>query len=232
MTYQVEFRAYSPVSAFGPATSALSSEQAPSVAGPLTSRQARLKRAADLLLATLALLVAVPLCCLAAIAIRLDTRGPVLFIQMRRGLDGRPFRIWKLRTMLGSDESRDAGAALPDAHRITRVGRWLRSLSLDELPQLWNVLRGEMSLVGPRPHALHHDASYDRLVADYSSRRCVLPGLTGWAQVNGLCGPAPHLPAMIARVEHDLWYARNWSLRLDLVILARTLPCLFRPRAC
>jgi len=113
--------------------------------------------------------------------------------------------------------------------RITRVGRFLRETSLDELPQLLNVIIGDMSLVGPRPHAAAHDQHYERLIPAYAWRHHALPGITGWAQVNGHRGETPTLASMEARVEHDLWYVRNWSLWLDLRILARTVRAVLRP---
>jgi putative colanic acid biosynthesis UDP-glucose lipid carrier transferase len=118
------------------------------------------------------------------------------------------------------------GSEIPQAaqsdHRVTRVGKWLRRTSIDELPQLLNVLNGTMSLVGPRPHAVAHDSQFDKVVSNYAFRHQLKPGLTGWAQVNGHRGPTPTLSEIQSRVEYDLWYIDNWSLRLDLMIMLRT----------
>ncbi|TYO60727.1 undecaprenyl-phosphate glucose phosphotransferase, partial [Bradyrhizobium hipponense] len=159
---------------------------------------------------------------LAAAAIKLDSSGPVLFKQQRCGFNGRIFSIRKFRTMHVLENGPVIVQATLLDRRVTRVGRWLRRTSFDELPQLLNVLDGSMSLVGPRPHALAQDGEFDRLVRNYALRRRVKPGLTGWAQVHGCRGPTPTAVAIETRVQYDLWYIDNWSLRLDLVILLRT----------
>jgi putative colanic acid biosynthesis UDP-glucose lipid carrier transferase len=190
-------------------------------AAPTVSRRP-LKRALDLVLAPAALVLLSPVFALISIAIALDSSGPVFFRQTRTGLGGHPFRIFKFRTMtVLEDGDQVVQARLNDA-RVTRVGRWLRRTSLDELPQLLNVVQGDMSLVGPRPHALAHDRHYAALISDYALRWQVRPGITGWAQINGLRGETPTIGAMRARVQHDNWYARRGSLALDLVILLRT----------
>ncbi|WP_431311033.1 exopolysaccharide biosynthesis polyprenyl glycosylphosphotransferase [Methylobacterium nigriterrae] len=180
------------------------------------------KRLLDIALSALALVALAPLLILVAGAIRLDTRGPILFRQTRRGLDGRPFRILKLRTMSVMEDGARIEQARAQDPRVTRVGAWLRRTSIDELPQLVNVLRGEMSLVGPRPHAIAHDEYYGALIDEYAIRHRVRPGLTGWAQINGSRGPTPELSDMVDRVRLDAWYVRNRSLRLDLLIILRT----------
>jgi len=197
---------------------------------PLNAVQRALKRAIDLAGAGAALFFASPLLIAIAIAIKLDSEGPVLFRQTRNGLAGRPFRILKFRTMTVLEDHDGLLQARRDDARITPIGRFLRRTSLDELPQLINVIRGEMSLVGPRPHAKAHDEFYGRLIENYSLRQHVKPGISGWAQVNGLRGETPTLDTMYRRIEFDLWYATRASLLLDFVILARTLIEVFRQR--
>jgi Undecaprenyl-phosphate glucose phosphotransferase len=190
--------------------------------GPLTAIERASKRTVDIIGAGLALIVLAPLLAIAAVAIRLDSSGPILFKQQRCGFNGRIFSIRKFRTMHALENGPAVVQATPLDPRITRVGRWLRRTSVDELPQLLNVLDGSMSLVGPRPHAVAHDGEFDKLVRKYAFRRRVKPGLTGWAQVHGCRGPTPTATMVERRVEYDLWYTDNWSLRLDLAILLRT----------
>jgi lipopolysaccharide/colanic/teichoic acid biosynthesis glycosyltransferase len=146
----------------------------------------------------------------------------VLFRQTRKGLNGRTFRIYKFRTMRVLEDGAVVRQATRGDARVTRIGRILRSTSLDELPQLLNVLSGEMALVGPRPHALAHDEFYSREISGYDQRFRVKPGITGWAQVNGARGETPTLDHMRRRIELDLWYVQHKSIALDLTILART----------
>ncbi|MBR0718458.1 exopolysaccharide biosynthesis polyprenyl glycosylphosphotransferase [Bradyrhizobium liaoningense] len=190
--------------------------------GPLTPLECATKRTIDLVGAVLALAMLAPLLALAAVAIKLDSRGPVFFRQKRCGFNGRIFLIRKFRTMHVLEDGPVILQANRADRRVTRVGKWLRRTSFDELPQLLNVLDGSMSLVGPRPHALAHDGEFDRLVRSYALRRRVRPGLTGWAQVHGCRGPTPTAVTVETRVQYDLWYIDNWSLRLDLGILLRT----------
>jgi exopolysaccharide biosynthesis polyprenyl glycosylphosphotransferase len=190
------------------------------VVGPHS--QQVLKRMLDLAIAIPALLLLLPLLAAIALWIALDSAGPVLFRQTRRGLGGRPFTIVKFRTMNVLENGASVVQATQDDPRVTRAGRSLRRASLDELPQLLNVIRGEMSLVGPRPHALAHDDYYVERIEDYALRQQVKPGITGWAQVHGLRGETPTLDAMRQRVLLDVWYARNADLALDLEILLRT----------
>jgi exopolysaccharide biosynthesis polyprenyl glycosylphosphotransferase len=180
------------------------------------------KRSTDLTIAALALFLLLPLLLIVAIAIKLDSRGPVLFRQSRRGLHGHPFKIIKFRTMSVMEDGSIVQQAKRADSRVTRVGRWLRRTSIDELPQLINVIRGEMSLVGPRPHALAHDEFYGQLIENYDGRQAVKPGITGWAQVNGARGETPEISDMRRRVELDLWYVRHRSLRLDIRIIVLT----------
>jgi putative colanic acid biosynthesis UDP-glucose lipid carrier transferase len=163
-----------------------------------------------------------PLLILIATAIKLDSAGPVLFRQRRRGFNGQQFCILKFRTMSVLEDGQSILQATPDDQRITRLGKLLRRVSIDELPQLWNVLTGSMSLVGPRPHALAHDNEFDKTVSHYAVRNHVKPGLTGWAQVHGCRGPTPTTADVKRRVGLDLWYIDNWSFQLDCLIILRT----------
>jgi exopolysaccharide biosynthesis polyprenyl glycosylphosphotransferase len=179
-------------------------------------------RATDVALAFLALLVLSPLLLLTALLIRLDSRGPALFRQTRTGLNGRTFQIYKFRTMRVQEDGPEIQQARRGDARITPLGRILRATSLDELPQLLNVLCGDMALVGPRPHAVAHDHFYARQIPSYHQRFQVRPGITGWAQVHGARGETPTVEHMQRRIELDLWYVEHRSLALDLKILART----------
>lgn len=189
---------------------------------PLNVGEIVLKRALDLTVATIALVSLSPLLAAIAVAIKLDSPGPVFFRQKRYGFNQQPFGVFKFRSMRA-----DAGAAFRQAtrndSRITRVGAILRRTNLDELPQLINVLRGEMSLVGPRPHALAHDRSFERRIALYARRHNVRPGITGWAQVNGFRGETLTDLDMERRVSCDLHYIDNWSIWFDIQIMVQTL---------
>jgi len=191
---------------------------------------ASFKRALDLTIAIPAAIVLVPLLALIAVLIRLDSPGPVLFRQTRLGLNGRAFDIVKFRTMTVLENGDIIRQAHRDDERITRIGRFLRSFSLDELPQLMNVIRGEMSVIGPRPHARAHDQMYAKLIDCYVLRQGIKPGITGWAQVHGLRGETPTVESMRARVDYDIWYVRNANIALDLEILLRTALEVFRRR--
>jgi Undecaprenyl-phosphate glucose phosphotransferase len=190
---------------------------------PLTVLERAAKRAMDVTLASLILLATTPLMLAIAIAIQLDSAGPVLFRQQRHGFNQKPFRILKFRTMTTLDDGAVVKQACKGDARVTRVGRILRRTSLDELPQLFNVIRGDMSLVGPRPHALAHDREYEDKIALYAHRHNVKPGITGWAQVHGFRGETDVDWKMQKRVEFDLAYIDNWSLILDIQILFLTL---------
>jgi lipopolysaccharide/colanic/teichoic acid biosynthesis glycosyltransferase len=168
--------------------------------------------------------------------IKLDSPGPVLFAQQRRGLNSRLFRVYKFRTMYHDMADADCRQqTLRDDPRVTRIGRILRATSLDELPQLFNVLNGDMSLVGPRPHAVATKAAgqlFEDVVREYAARYRVKPGITGWAQVNGWRGETDTVEKIEKRVEFDIYYIENWSIGLDLWILIRTAFLVFRdPRA-
>jgi Undecaprenyl-phosphate glucose phosphotransferase len=189
---------------------------------PLTTGERATKRIFDLVAGTCGLLALAPFLMAVALAILIDSPGPVLFRQKRGGFNGRSFQILKFRTMHVMEDDATIKQATRDDGRVTRIGRWLRRTSIDELPQLINVLLGDMSLVGPRPHALAHDDQYSKLIASYPCRHHVKPGITGWAQVNGFRGETLTLAPMKRRVELDLWYVSNWSFWLDLRILIRT----------
>jgi len=185
-------------------------------------RDSRAKRALDIVLAGALLFGAAPVMACIALLILLESGGPVLFRQARGGLAGRPFQILKFRSMRPAGANDPVSHASRDDHRVTPLGAFLRRTSLDELPQLFNVLAGDMSLVGPRPHALAHDAFYGECVDGYCVRGMVRPGLTGLAQVSGYRGEIRSLRDMERRVEFDLDYIRTWSIGRDILLIART----------
>ena len=189
---------------------------------PLSSGELALKRAIDVIMASGLLVALAPLLAAVGILIRLESPGPLIFSQRRKGFNGREFTIFKFRTMNVLEDGSVIAQARRNDPRVTRVGRILRATSIDELPQLINVLRGHMSLVGPRPHAVAHDDGYTKLIAKYAFRQHVKPGLTGWAQVNGFRGETARLEMMERRVDCDLWYIKNWSFWFDLRILVLT----------
>ena len=189
---------------------------------PLTRLQRAEKRAFDLIAATLGLIALAPLFALVALCIRREGPGPILFRQTRYGFNQEPFRIFKFRTMTTMEDGAEVKAATRRDPRVTRVGAFLRRYSIDELPQLLNVLKGEMSIVGPRPHALAHDQRYVERISRYARRHNVKPGITGWAQVCGHRGEIHNDESMQARIEHDLYYVDNWSVWLDVKIILMT----------
>jgi undecaprenyl-phosphate galactose phosphotransferase/putative colanic acid biosynthesis UDP-glucose lipid carrier transferase len=191
-------------------------------AEPLTRLERLAKRGFDILFSLCALIMLSPVLAVAALLIKLDSPGPVIFRQTRWGFDDREFKIWKFRTMNVMEDGGRIVQAQRDDKRVTAVGRVLRRTSIDELPQLVNVLRGEMSIVGPRPHAVAHDVQYGELIAEYALRRHVKPGLTGLAQVQGLRGETKTPKHMEMRIQKDLWYISNWSFWLDLKIVFQT----------
>jgi Undecaprenyl-phosphate glucose phosphotransferase len=194
------------------------------MASPMTPYALVQKAIFDRVFAAVVLLALSPLLAAIAAAVKLSSKGPVLFTQRRKGADGRVFRIYKFRSMRVHVETPGVvQQATRGDPRITRVGAFLRRTSLDELPQFLNVLRGEMSVVGPRPHATEHDDQYRTIVDGYIHRYRIKPGITGWAQVNGLRGETAQIEKMQARVEHDLYYLRNWSFGLDMRIVFATL---------
>jgi putative colanic acid biosynthesis UDP-glucose lipid carrier transferase len=197
---------------------------------PLDAFELGLKRTIDVVSAVVGLVLLLPLLIMTTVMIKLDSPGPVLFRQKRCGFNGRPFHIYKFRTMTVLEDGPVINQAAESDCRVTRLGKWLRRTSIDELPQLLNVLNGSMSLVGPRPHAVAHDNHFEKIVSKYAFRQHVKPGLTGLAQVNGYRGPTPTVAEIRKRVECDLWYIDNWSLRLDFSIMIRTVFELMRPR--
>lgn len=190
---------------------------------PLSRSERIVKRACDVVLSSIALVVLAPVMVMLALIIKLDSAGPVIFRQRRTGFDGRTFFIYKFRSMSVMEDGQHVVQARLDDPRVTKVGRLLRGSSIDELPQIFNVLRGEMSLVGPRPHAVAHDDHYGAMISSYACRHHVKPGITGWAQVNGMRGETRQIEDMEKRIDHDLWYINNWSLGLDFKIIWRTL---------
>ena len=189
---------------------------------PLSRVEIARKRIFDLVVAAAALIALTPLLLVIALLVGLESKGPVFFVQRRYGFNQQPFRIIKFRTMRTCDDGPVVPQATRDDPRLTRIGRWLRRWNIDEIPQLFNVLTGDMSLVGPRPHALSHDHEYERRISLYARRHNVKPGITGWAQIHGYRGEIDTEEKMRKRVEHDLFYIDNWSLWLDLKIMFRT----------
>lgn len=189
---------------------------------PLSESAHMAKACLDYVLATIGLILLSPALALIAIAIKLDSKGPVFFRQHRYGQNNKIFRIFKFRTMTVAEDGAVVVQATRNDSRVTRVGGFLRRTSLDELPQLINVLLGHMSIVGPRPHAIAHDDDFETKLDMFSRRRRVRPGITGWAQVNGFRGETKTLEDIEGRVQHDLYYIDNWSIWLDLEIIART----------
>jgi putative colanic acid biosynthesis UDP-glucose lipid carrier transferase len=189
---------------------------------PFMGINSMVKRASDLLLASVILMLLAPLMLVIALAVKLTSRGPVIFKQRRYGLYGEKIIVYKFRSMTVAEDGDKVVQASKNDQRVTPIGGFLRRTSLDELPQFINVLQGRMSLVGPRPHAVAHNEQYRKLIKGYMLRHKVKPGITGWAQVNGLRGETATLDKMEARIQYDLDYLRNWSLWLDLWIILKT----------
>jgi Undecaprenyl-phosphate glucose phosphotransferase len=189
---------------------------------PLSSVELMVKRAFDVVLAATILLLLAPLLIAIGALVAADSKGPIIFRQSRKGFNRKRFTIYKFRTLSVLEDGLVVKQVMRDDDRVTRIGRLLRATSIDELPQLFNVLKGDMSLIGPRPHAVAHDNQYTELVGDYALRHHVKPGMTGWAQVHGFRGETARLDQMKSRVALDLWYIDNWSFWLDLKILGLT----------
>ncbi len=189
---------------------------------PFTGTNELVKRISDIVLASLILVLISPILLAVAIGVKRSSPGPIIFKQRRNGLDGEEIIVYKFRSMRAQDNGHIVKQATKEDPRITKFGAFIRRTSLDELPQFINVLQGQMSIVGPRPHAVAHNEEYRKLIKAYMVRHKVKPGITGWAQVNGLRGETDTIDKMEARVEYDLEYLRNWSLGLDLQIIART----------
>ena len=197
---------------------------------PFSGLNGVIKRASDILLSLqILILISLPLLII-ALGVKLSSRGPAIFKQRRYGLDGQEIIVYKFRTMTGREDGPVVEQARKNDARVTPFGHFLRSSSLDELPQFFNVLQGRMSIVGPRPHAVAHNEMYRKLIKGYMQRHKVKPGITGWAQVNGYRGETEVLDKMKARIDYDLDYLRNWSLRLDLYIIARTVWVVLRDK--
>jgi putative colanic acid biosynthesis UDP-glucose lipid carrier transferase len=189
---------------------------------PFVGINGLVKRVSDIVLATVILVLISPVLLACAIGVKLSSPGPVIFKQRRNGLDGQEIIVYKFRSMRAQDNGAVVKQATRDDPRITKFGAFLRRSSLDELPQFINVLQGRMSIVGPRPHAVAHNEQYRPIIRAYMVRHKVKPGITGWAQVNGCRGETEVVEKMAARVEYDIEYLRNWSLAMDLRIIART----------
>ena len=197
---------------------------------PFTGTNRLVKRLSDIVLASIILLLIAPALLVVAIGVKLSSPGPIIFRQRRNGLDGEEIVIYKFRSMRAQDDGDVVHQATKEDPRITPFGAFLRRSSLDELPQFVNVLQGRMSIVGPRPHAVAHNEQYRQLIKAYMVRHKVKPGITGWAQIHGLRGETDTIDKMQARVEYDLEYLRNWTLGLDLQIIARTIKLVFFDR--
>jgi putative colanic acid biosynthesis UDP-glucose lipid carrier transferase len=197
---------------------------------PFTGINRLVKSISDLVLSALILVLISPVLLVIAIGVRHSSPGPVLFRQRRNGLDGEEIVVYKFRSMRAQDDGQVVPQATKDDPRVTPFGGFLRRTSLDELPQFINVLQGRMSIVGPRPHAVAHNEQYRQLIRAYMVRHKVKPGITGWAQIHGQRGETDTIEKMQARVEYDLEYLRNWSLLLDLQIIARTIKLVFFDR--
>jgi putative colanic acid biosynthesis UDP-glucose lipid carrier transferase len=194
---------------------------------PFLGINGTIKRWTDLLLGSFFFLTLLPLMLVIAVAVRVTSPGPVLFRQRRYGLYGEPITVYKFRSMTVADDGPTIVQAKRDDQRVTRIGSFLRRSSLDELPQLINVLQGHMSIVGPRPHAVAHNEEYRKVIKGYMLRHKIKPGMTGWAQVHGFRGETPTIDKMEARVRYDLEYFRNWSIWLDLWIIIKTIKVVF-----
>ena len=197
---------------------------------PFIGTNSLVKRISDVVLASIILVLISPILLAIALGVKLSSPGPVIFKQRRNGLDGEEIIVYKFRSMRAMDNGPVVKQATKDDPRITKFGAFIRRTSLDELPQFINVLQGRMSIVGPRPHAVAHNEQYRQMIKAYMVRHKVKPGITGWAQVNGQRGETDTVDKMKMRVEYDLEYLRNWSLGLDLQIIARTVKLVFFDR--
>ena len=196
-------------------------------ASPIEGTASTIKLIEDMVVASLAIVLAAPLMMVIAIGIKLESPGPVIFKQRRYGFQGKEFVVWKFRTMRVMEDGTEVTQAKKNDPRTTKLGAVLRKLSLDEIPQFFNVLQGRMSVVGPRPHAVAHNEEYRKIVDKYMWRFKVKPGITGWAQVNGWRGETDEIEKMEKRVEYDLEYLSNWDVWLDLKILVKTVTVVF-----
>jgi putative colanic acid biosynthesis UDP-glucose lipid carrier transferase len=195
---------------------------------PFSGLDGIIKRLFDVLFSTAALVFISPILLIISLGIKISSRGPVIFKQRRYGLDGKEIVVYKFRTMTVVENDTLVVQATRHDQRITTFGRILRKTSLDELPQFVNVLQGRMSVVGPRPHAVAHNETYRKVIKGYMVRHKVKPGITGWAQINGFRGETDTIDKMQSRVEYDLDYLRNWSAKLDIYIILKTIAMLLR----
>ena len=195
---------------------------------PFTGFNGVIKRSADVVFSLVILLLILPILIMIAIGVKLSSPGPIIFKQRRYGLDGKEILVYKFRSMSVCEDGGAVTQATKNDQRVTKLGAFLRKSSLDELPQFINVLQGRMSVVGPRPHAVSHNEMYRKLIKGYMIRHKVKPGITGWAQVNGLRGETETLDKMKARIDFDLEYLRNWSPKLDIYIVFRTISVVFK----
>jgi putative colanic acid biosynthesis UDP-glucose lipid carrier transferase len=198
---------------------------------PFTGTNGIIKWVSDKILALVILTLISPILLAIGLAVKLGSPGPVIFKQRRYGLDGEEILVYKFRSMTVCEDGGSIQQAQKNDKRITRLGAFLRKTSLDELPQFFNVLQGRMSIVGPRPHAVAHNELYRSLIKGYMIRHKVKPGITGWAQVNGYRGETETLDKMQSRIDYDLDYLRNWSLKLDLKIIVKTVLVVFKDQA-
>lgn len=189
---------------------------------PLNGINMVFKRIEDVVVSSIILLLISPVLCIIAVIVKVTSPGPVIFRQIRYGMDGKPIRVWKFRSMTVMENDTKVIQATKNDVRVTKVGKFLRRTSLDELPQFFNVLFGQMSVVGPRPHAVSHNEQYRSLIQGYMLRHKVKPGITGLAQINGWRGETDTLEKMEKRIEYDLMYIRSWSVWLDLKIIFLT----------
>ena len=225
MNSLAEFRAHAEPSTWAPAGDPRPPAPAPSAAMAVAC--SRRKRAFDIAMSLAALMVFLPLLLTVALLVRLESPGPAMFRQRRTGLNGLIFTVFKFRTMTVAEDGERVTQATQNDARVTILGAILRKFSIDELPQLLNVLRGEMSLIGPRPHAVAHDELWAEQVPGYMRRFRARPGLTGYAAVCGFRGEVRELQAIVDRVESDNEYIDTWSFGLDMKIVWRTLPLIF-----
>ena len=195
---------------------------------PFTGFNGVIKRSADVVFSLAILLLILPILIMIAIGVKSSSPGPIIFKQRRYGLDGKEILVYKFRSMSVCEDGGAVTQATKNDQRVTKLGAFLRKSSLDELPQFINVLQGRMSVVGPRPHAVSHNEMYRKLIKGYMIRHKVKPGITGWAQVNGLRGETETLDKMKARIDFDLEYLRNWSPKLDIYIVFRTISVVFK----
>lgn len=195
---------------------------------PFTGFNGITKRLSDIIFAVVILLLVMPILMIIAVGVKLSSSGPIIFKQRRYGLDGQEILVYKFRSMTVCEDGHAVIQATKNDQRVTKLGAFLRKSSLDELPQFLNVLQGRMSVVGPRPHAVSHNEMYRKLIKGYMIRHKVKPGITGWAQVNGLRGETETLDKMKARIQFDLDYLRNWNLKLDTYIIIKTVFVVFK----